>query len=66
MSKKLELKFTWTYDDYLAVTEQWHSEATLAKWVKTVELIDNKYYEGVDSEIKETIEFINDEILKEK
>lgn len=66
MSKKLKLKFTWTYDDYLAVTEQWHSEDTLAKWVKTVELIDNKYYDDVNSEIRETIEYINNQVLKEE
>ena len=59
-----ELNFTWTYEDYLAVTERENSDDTEERWSKVVDLIDNKHYESVDDEIRDTIHFV-DSRLKE-
>ena len=59
-----ELNFTWTYYDYLAVTERENSDDTEERWSKVVDLIDNKHYESVDAEIRSTIDLV-DSILKE-
>jgi hypothetical protein len=61
-----ELTFTWTYEDYLAVTKREDNEATAERWVKVVDLIDNKHYESVNDEIRGTIDFVDKEILKEE
>ena len=60
----VKLHFTWTYEDYLAVTERENSDDTEERWVKVVALIDNKHYESVDDEIRDTIQFV-DSRLKE-
>lgn len=59
-----ELNFTWTYEDYLEVTERENSGDTEERWSQVVDLIDNKHYESVDDEIRSTIDFV-DSILKE-
>ena len=58
-----ELNFTWTYEDYLAVTERENSDDSEERWSKVVDLIDNKHYESVDDEIRNTIQYV-DESLK--
>ena len=60
----VELNFTWTYDDYLAVTGREDNDDTAERWTEVVDLIDNKHYESVDAEIRSTIDFV-DSILKE-
>ena len=60
----VELNFTWTYDDYLAVTEREDNDDTAERWTEVVDLIDNKHYESVDDEIRDTIHFV-DSRLKE-
>jgi len=62
----IELRFTWTYNDYLVVTEREDNEDTAERWVEVVSLIDNKHYDGVHSEIVNTIMFIDKEILEEE
>ncbi len=62
----LELNFTWTYEDYLAVTERVNSDDTEERWSKVVDLIDNKHYESVDADIRDTIQYVDKEILKEE
>ncbi len=60
----VELNFTWTYDDYLAVTGREDNDDTAERWTEVVDLIDNKHYESVDDEIRSTIDFV-DSRLKE-
>ena len=62
----VELNFTWTYYDYLAVTERENNDDTEERWSKVVDLIDNKHYESVDDEIRSTIDFVDSQILKEE
>ena len=40
------------------------NDDTAERWVKVVALIDNKHYESVDDEIRDTIQFV-DSRLKE-
>ena len=61
----VELNFTWTYDDYLAVTEREDNDDTAERWTEVVDLIDNKHYESVDDEIRDTIQYVDERILKE-
>jgi hypothetical protein len=61
----VELNFTWTYYDYLAVTERENNDDTEERWSKVVDLIDNKHYESVDAEIRDTIQYVDERILKE-
>ena len=61
----VELNFTWTYDDYLAVTEREDNDDTAERWTEVVDLIDNKHYESVDDEIRVTIHYVDERILKE-
>ena len=61
----VKLHFTWDYDDYLAVTEREDNDDTAERWVKVVALIDNKHYESVDDEIRDTIHYVDERILKE-
>jgi len=62
----VELNFTWTYDDYLAVTGREDNDDTAERWTEVVDLIDNKHYESVDDDIRDTIQFVDKEILKEE
>jgi hypothetical protein len=62
----VELKFTWTYEDYLAVTEHEDNDATAERWTEVVDLIDNKHYESVDADIRDTIQYVDARILEEK
>lgn len=61
----VELHFTWTYDDYLAVTEREDNDDTAERWTEVVDLIDNKHYEQVNGEIRDTIAHV-DNLIKEK
>ena len=61
----VELNFTWTYDDYLAVTGREDNDDTAERWTEVVDLIDNKHYESVDAEIRDTIQYVDERILKE-
>jgi hypothetical protein len=60
------LYFTWTYEDYLAVTERENNDDTAERWTEVVDLIDNKHYESVDDEIRNTIQYVDERILKEE
>jgi hypothetical protein len=62
----VELKFNWTYEDYLAVTEHEDNDDTAERWTEVVDLIDNKHYESVDEEIRDTIQYVDARILEEK
>ena len=59
----MTLKFEWNYEDYLAVTNREDNEQSANRWAEVVELIDNKYYESVDEEIRSTINFVDSELL---
>jgi hypothetical protein len=59
------LYFTWTYEDYLAVTERENNDDTAERWTEVVDLIDNKHYESVDADIRDTIQYVDERILKE-
>ena len=61
----VELKFTWTYEDYLAVTEREDNADTHERWTEVVALIDNKHYDGIHSEMVNTIKFVDERILEE-
>jgi len=61
-----ELEITWNYADYLAVTERKDNEKTKKRWLDVISLINNKYYEGINTEIHETILWIDDDILEEE
>ena len=61
----VKLHFTWDYDDYLAVTKREDNDDTAERWEKVVDLIDNKHYESVDAEIRSTIQYVDERILKE-
>lgn len=62
-----ELELTnWEYDDYRAITGRDDTTTTQTRWSEIIALINNKYYESIDNEIKETITWIDKEILKEE
>jgi len=60
-----ELNITWSYKDYLEITERKDSEQTRKRWFDVISLINNKYYDGINTEIHETILWIDDDILEE-
>lgn len=62
----VELNFTWNYDDYLSVTGREDNDDTAERWTEVVDLIDNKHYESVDDEIRDTIQYVDERILKEE
>ncbi len=61
-----ELTFTWTYEDYLAVTGRVNSDDAEERWSDIVDLVENKYDEQIDNEIRSTIDFVDSQILKEE
>ena len=62
----VELNITWDYDDYLVVTEREDNADTHERWTEVVDLIDNKHYDGIHSEMVNTIKFVDETILKEE
>ncbi len=62
---KTTLNFEWDYEDYLAVTEREDSLDMQERWLNIIELINNKHYESVDNEIRETIVWVDKEIMEE-
>lgn len=62
----VELTFTWTYKDYLAITQREDNDDTAERWTEVVDLIDNEHYESVDAEIRSTIDFVDSQILEEE
>ncbi len=61
-----ELTFTWTYEDYLAVTGRVSNDNSAERWSDIVDLVENKYDEQIDNEIRSTIDFVDSQILKEE
>ncbi len=59
-----ELEITWDYEDYLTITERKDNAKTKARWLQVMALINNKFYEGINTEVHETILWV-DEMLKE-
>jgi hypothetical protein len=63
--RKLELT-NWEYDDYRAITSRDDTAKTRTRWLEIIALINDKHYESIDNEIRETITWIDSEILKEE
>jgi hypothetical protein len=63
--RKLELT-NWEYDDYRAITGRDDTAKTRTRWLEIIALINDKHYESIDNEIRETITWIDSEILKEE
>ena len=62
-----KLKLTnWEYDDYRAISGRDDTAKTRTRWLEIIALINDKYYESIDNEIRETITWIDSEILKEE
>ena len=59
----MTLNFEWCYEDYLAVTNREDNKQSANRWAEVVELIENKYYESVNEEIRSAINFVDSEIL---
>ncbi len=59
---KTTLNFEWDYEDYLAITEREDTKDNQARWLEVTALINNKHYESVDNEIRETIVWVDKEI----
>jgi len=62
--RKLELG-SWDYDDYLEVSGRKDNDKTKTRWLEVIALINSKYYESIDNEIRETVNWIDNEILEE-
>jgi len=54
----------WEYDDFRAVTGRDDTKQTQERWLEVIALINDKYYESIDNEIRETIVWIDSEIIK--
>lgn len=60
----VELQFTWTYDDYRAVTGRKDNDDTAERWTEVVDIIDGAG-DNVDEEISATIMSVDKGILEE-
>ena len=66
MNRDRILKFEWSYEDYLAVTNREDNEQSANRWAEVINKIDNKHYESVDEEIRFTIKYVDEELLDEE
>jgi hypothetical protein len=62
--RKLELG-SWDYDDYLTITGRDDNSKTKARWLEVIALINSKHYDGINNEVRETIDYVDMEVLKE-
>lgn len=56
----------WVYDDYRAITGRDDTKQTQERWLEIIALINDKYYESIDNEIRETIVWVDSEILEKR
>jgi len=66
MNRDRILKFEWSYEDYLAVTNREDNEQSANRWAEVIDSIDNKHYQDADNEIRDTIHFVDRYILEEE